>query len=76
MGIKAQARALAHLLDPKPQLSIEEAQKILLENLRPQEIQDWRHRLEAMPSERRSVARERGPMWLKSPEGQQWLNTA
>jgi hypothetical protein len=74
MGLQAQARKLARLLDPRPELSIDEAQYILLENLERDEILDWRRRLEAMSPELRSQAQTRGPIWLKSSEGRKWLH--
>jgi hypothetical protein len=75
MSINTDTKVLIDLLDPPPEIPHHEAMKLIREHIRPSRIRWLRRNLEAIKHDEATLeyARERGPEWLASKEGDLWL---
>ncbi|HVZ76128.1 MAG TPA: hypothetical protein VG934_02555 [Candidatus Paceibacterota bacterium] len=75
MSVETDTKILIDLLDPPRTISHNEARTLIREHIPPRDIRRLRYKLETIKNDPVALehARERGPEWLTSKDGRQWL---
>jgi hypothetical protein len=73
MSIKTDVATLVTLLDPPADIPPAEARQMIEEHISPRQQRVLRKQLERLTKLDLRLARQKGPIWLTSHEGQDWL---